>query len=713
MSGALIKDLASRGKVTLKRVKSEPVLHAGETLMEELGIEPSVRADNLLDNELVILRQERDSMAKAKSVVVTKPKLGSQDFLAEDLRQLMAEKDETGFDNGDDDLPPLLQAITRHHRHDNLKKRLQEKMAELEEKEKQRIKAETIEVQAPTHPQPATVSSKVSNKLLVRTSDIRVSERVCLSSITLSRYATVYNDLIEEIDPVTVKNLDKNLFLSDEIQEVYREIMKTVPTDHLNLDHDELVVAAPESVNIAGTLASSSLAKKRSQRVINPELYHEKPPPWGQQDMKTWARTPTDPPKNFQGENIFAPLTPNMDKVHEVMHNPTKMSQLMATTTSMPSFVADKMSRTYASWLQWWKSTVTGDDYMKYLSTLETDYMGVVFHFYDSEEGESDDEELVPVRGRLSRRTMSSKTTQEQRERDRKMDELRAVKNEFKEGLWNVNSVLMGGLGKDPLLNDEAEETSKSMKSQVTGRMSAKTLQERATLARQTNAPPTRRTLSRMSKTTTAGYSETAPTSELQMGEEANDEGSKEKEPQNRLEAVWNSLQMPDALRLDMAIKYSCGEFFSRLIEAMERWEQAAELILRREGLLVKLEQFERSASDPNRFFEKVKGVKKSSVVLLEEARYRTYLYKKIAAVDDDIKQELDDIKFKFHDIVSFKGRPYQDKMKWDRVEMLHWLQEERKHGALRFESLTRHVPLNLKPAQLQPIAALATTAAK
>nr|KAG5696309.1 hypothetical protein BaRGS_027919 [Batillaria attramentaria] len=368
-----------------------------------------------------------------------------------------------------------------------------------------------------------------------------------------------------QIDPVTVKHLDKNLFLSDEIREVYREIMKTVPTDHLNLDHP----LSP--VNVAGTMASASLSKKRSQRVINPDLYHEKPPPWGQQDMKAWARTPSNPPKNFQGENIFAPITPNMDKIHEVMHNPTKMSQLMTNTSSMPSFVADKMSRTYASWLQWWKSTVTGDDYMKYLSTL--------------------------------------------------------------------------------------------------------------------------------------------------IGDEE-DENSKEKQPQQRLEAVWNSLQMPDALRLDMAIKYSCGDFFSRLQEAVERWESATEMILKREALLVKLEQFERSASDPNRFFEKVNGVKKSSVVLLEEARYRTYLYKKIESVDEDVKQELDYIKSKFQDIVSFKGRPYDDKMKWDRVEMLHWLQEERKHNALRFESLTRQIPLNLKPAQLQPIttgapAAAAAAAAK
>ena len=36
----------------------------------------------------------------------------------------------------------------------------------------------------------------------VRASDVRVSERVCMSSITLERYATVYNDLIEEVSIV-------------------------------------------------------------------------------------------------------------------------------------------------------------------------------------------------------------------------------------------------------------------------------------------------------------------------------------------------------------------------------------------------------------------------------------------------------------------------------------------------------------------------------
>ena len=58
-----------------------------------------------------------------------------------------------------------------------------------------------------------------------------------------------------------------------------------------------------------------------------------------------------------------------MDKVHEVLRNPTKMTQLVTATEDFPSYVQDKVSRTYASWLQWWKSTITSDDYLKYLST--------------------------------------------------------------------------------------------------------------------------------------------------------------------------------------------------------------------------------------------------------------------------------------------------------------------------------------------------------
>lgn len=37
------------------------------------------------------------------------------------------------------------------------------------------------------------------------------------------------------------------------------------------------------------------------------------------------------------------------------------------------------------------------------------------------------------------------------------MTELRAIKSEFKEGFWNANAVLMGGLGKDPQLASKSD----------------------------------------------------------------------------------------------------------------------------------------------------------------------------------------------------------------------------------------------------------------
>ena len=40
------------------------MLHAGETLLEELGISSSVRRDPLMENELMILNLDRLSMAR-------------------------------------------------------------------------------------------------------------------------------------------------------------------------------------------------------------------------------------------------------------------------------------------------------------------------------------------------------------------------------------------------------------------------------------------------------------------------------------------------------------------------------------------------------------------------------------------------------------------------------------------------------------------------
>ncbi|XP_060581199.1 coiled-coil domain-containing protein 87-like isoform X2 [Ruditapes philippinarum] len=719
-SSGMSKETKSKEKVLMKRSNSLPQIQMGESLMEELGVEENVREDKLISQEIERLQGENARNDAEKELKASKvPQPGTREYISKDLQNLLGKSEKEK--KSDEDMPPLLQAITTSYKHDGQKAVLEKKLAELKEKERKDHEQKSIPLREPTHPQPAVVKAKLPNQMEVRASDIRVSERVCMSSITLDRYATVYNDLLEEIDAATVKQLDRNLFLGDEIREVYQEIMRTIPSQHLDLDDDESVVPAADSVNMSGTMASASLVRKRSDRVINPAF--TKPsikPPWGEMDQKQWVKTPNNPPKNFQGEDVFAPLsnledilqlTPNMDKVHEVIRNPTKMSQLL-TKDDIPSFVQDKMARTYASWLLWWKSTITSDDYMKYLSTQETDYMAAVFHFYDSgEEDEGEDEgpsqthypfpSALRTTGMLSQKRSQSRTTHSskqtlEKEKEKKIKALQEQKAEFQEGFWNVNSVLLGGLGKDPVIEEEVDESaSKAPKSADTQR-SAKTLQERAAARHSAKKSRQDVTQSRASKVTTLTV-----TSKLETDRSSvSDGGEAPLTPQDRLEKVWTALEMPDSLKLDMAIKYSCNEFYTKLAEAIEQWEKVTDLVLKREALLVKLEKFERMASDPNRFFEK--GQKRSSVQRLKEAQQRSYYYKRIEAADIEIKEELQLIKKQFKDVITYKGRPYQDKMKWDRIEMLHWLQEERKQNALQYEALMKNIPL--KSAQLEPI---------
>ncbi|XP_018430239.1 PREDICTED: coiled-coil domain-containing protein 87, partial [Nanorana parkeri] len=506
---------------------------------------PNLRSGDLLADELRITFKPYP--AECPNIVSIPHTKVEANPVSDDLRRLI--QDSTLPSTGrverqysDEEIPPLISAIAPGYRNAARRKKMEAVLQSLNKKSaepKEMEKTQTI------HPQTFTVDVQIPNKPLVRRADMQASDRIFTHLTEMQKYPPIYNDFASEIDSATVKKLDRNLYVGQELEEVYTELVKNLSTNHLKFDQDLEFEPYATKLDFSVCTASSTLTKKTNQRVINKEL-----------------------------DSLAA--------INDVMqHMPTDK----------------EASRNVNSWLVWWKSIVNTDDYMKYVSTQDLDYLKVIYHLYNSD---SEDEEQAHI-------ALMKKQEEQKRQRERKIADLRAEKQSYSPGMWNVNSVMLGGLGSDP------------------------------------------------HRVTSASY--------LDL--------------QNKINAVWNALHVPEGQRLDMAIKYSSNEYRDRLPEAIRVWEKAVILIQRREKMLAELEIFEREASDPNRFF--LRGYKGTSVARMEESKQRQKLYKQMSHTEHAIAKVLQMIKRTFNDTVSYKGRPYTEKMKWDKTEMLYWLQQDRR----------------------------------
>ncbi|CAK8694835.1 unnamed protein product [Clavelina lepadiformis] len=548
------------------------------------------------------------------------------------------------------DIPPLIQAISRREAQEEKMKELKKYESELDERKRLHDEEENKPLPDPKFPQPPVVQVKVpghanplgQKSLTIRTSDIHIPDKVDLPAVSLEMHGPLYNDLIGEISPATVKELDANLFQGEELKEVYDEIMKTVRDDHLHFDNDATVVKPAENIDLNRIFSSSTLTRPQSQQIINPDLRKlGQQPPWAGEPQDTW-------------EKGICPVV-------SAATSGSRSNQLGPRT--LHAQAAEKTSRVYASWLAWWKATLNTDDYFKYLSTKETDFLSVLYHFYNSEASESDTDS-----------TSKSARLESERKQEAKLAEIKAKKEHYVRGLWNVNTVMVGGLGRYPDLEEYDQPNAANIPS----------LDEEIDL----EMPETSRPLSpesiqlpqvnlaERSSSRAVSFSAKSP------HEKATTISTEAKTPaplsvQARLESVWKRLKMSSSQKLDAALKYSSDEYMPLLEESVTAWEKVAELILKREKLLHELEMFERDASDPHRFF--FKGPKGSSVSRLQEAKTRACLYHKLEALEKQISPLLQSIYSLYNDIIAFEGRPYHEKMSLDKVEMLYWLQQERR----------------------------------
>uniref|UniRef100_H0VPA6 Coiled-coil domain containing 87 n=2 Tax=Cavia porcellus TaxID=10141 RepID=H0VPA6_CAVPO len=463
----------------LKRGQSMPSLREGWMLADELGL-PPLSARPL--TPLVLVPERKTELTR--------------DFVAEDLKQKMKNMiwEWTHYSPLDSGLPRLLGAVTCHPAAGHRMTELQKMLKRLQEEEVSEQKDLQHPKLPPLQPQPVTCTLKLRNQAVFQAAAVQLSDRNFLDSFHVEGAGVLYNHLAGELDSKIIEEMDTDYYVASNIKEVYKELMSCVSTNHLCFDKQPQVEPTSEK-DWSAFLCSAFLRQEKQFQIINPDLV-----------------------------GLYSQKTNTLES------SPEKIASF---TSAQPTKGWEKQSNK-ASWMNWWKN-MSVNDYFKYLTNQESDFLHVIFRMHEEE---------VPVEVAAP----VKETLVIQRPPPLIEDE----EPDFVPGKWDWNTVLQHRLraGKPNILS-----------------------------------------------------------------------------LQKHLEQLWSILEVPNKVRLDMAIKYSSNARLQQLPSLVKAWEQAVKSIQLREIILGKLEVFERQASDPNRFFQKTNL---DLHHLLEQDQFRSYIHKQL-----------------------------------------------------------------------------------
>ncbi|CAF1995389.1 unnamed protein product [Rotaria magnacalcarata] len=581
----------------------------------------------------------------------------------DDLVQLTKQSPSEEVDQSDE-IPPLIKVLTSSH---DSKQRINEcKTTVLAIAKRRKDFLDELKENVRDEPlcsQPSSIEKTFKN-VTFRISDITLANFYFQSSFLLTSFPPIFNNYFGDLDDDTVAYLDRNLHIGSQIKEVYEQLLSTIDMNHcFRLDTDKYVVKCPDSLDLLVAQASSTLTKPYPEQIYNRSLSKKHEPPWADYsgDRQRWVLTPD--PRRLE-EEAEARKKRKLKSRSKGLSEPTVNLSLVPDPASIAAYKPrdPRQAREFQTWKDYWSQVYTEDDYLKYLSTQSTDYLHHIFHLHDR----------LPEDNRLSEenQVLLDERNRALREREAKISELRERKNKFEDGVWNAESIFLGGLGHEPVLNPEDDPIVQFEQDLERRKPKAKRIDLFDPVAH-----------------------ESALSSKQFLSSILNN--VKHDNAQKRLEQIWKLLKMIDHDRLHMAVKYSTIEYEKKIEAALDAWESITQLIVRRENFIDDLENFERTASDANRFFES--GPMGSSKMRLSESRRRTYLYNQLSILEKQITEHLKKIKKTFGDTVTYNGRNYVDKMQFDKLEMLHYLQEERRLNYLHaYASSGQHTKLDI-----------------
>ncbi|CAF4918644.1 unnamed protein product, partial [Rotaria sp. Silwood1] len=526
-----------------------------------------------------------------------------------------------------DDIPPLIKVLTSSHDPKQRINECKETVLAIAKRRKDYFDELKENVRdEPLCPQPSAIEKTFKN-ITFRISDITLANFYFQSSFLLTSFPTIFNNYFGDIDDDTVAYLDRNLHIGQQIKEVYEQLLSTIDMNHC----------------------------------FRLDTVHE--PPWTQydNDRQRWVLTP-DPRRLEQDAEEKKKRNPK-NRNKKGLIEPTINLSLVPDPQVIASYKPrdSRQTRDFQTWKDYWSQVHTDNDYLKYLSTQSTDYLHHIFHLHDK----------LPEDNRLSEENQALLDERDRalKEREDRIAELKERKNKFEQGVWNAESIFLGGLGHDPVLNPQDDPIVHFEQDLEKRKPKSKRIDLFDPIAHE-------KALSSKQFLTTILNN------------------VKHDNVQKRLEQIWKLLKMTDNDRLHMAVKYSTIEYEKKIESALDAWEFIAQLIVQREKFINDLENFERTASDPNRFFEP--GPMGSSKMRLSESRRRTYIYNQLSILEKQITEQWNKIKMTCGDTVTYNGRNYLDKIQFDKLEMLHYLQEERRLNYLHsFTSMGKHSKLD------------------
>lgn len=495
----------------------------------------------------------------------------------------------------------------------------------------------------------------LSEKLLVKPdmelkiSNVRVSDRIPRSTLVLESVAPLYREFDTQVDPRALQQMDVQLYRHDEVKQMYQRMLEQLKIDHFKLPNNGLAKVLHRATTEKDALDATFF----SSRAVAGCYSAPGGRPCINRKLGGTARMPVTKAEQY-----------SIDLARVTSHR--SYSTRPPRVVGNQSSGKDEAKRAYAynTWLNWWKSTYTTEDYMQYVKEQKTDFLGSIFGLHDKEWEEVDsDEEADNVDPEVAKR---------QAELQELCLRQRREKITYVRGQWNVKTVEMGGLAWNPALHtadandvDDTHEDPAGVEMQT--RLNA-----------------------------VWGNLQMPANQKVDMAIKYNS-----REFMAHLENLWVNSQRSRRRKQRKGRGDGSGgsgtdvnALQDALTSAIEQWESVSESILNREGLMRELEVFERHASDPARHWSKERTMSGEAVTRVSEANTRGKLHKQITAIEADLVAQLDSVYSDYGDIVTFEGKPYRHKMVHDKQEMLYWLSQERRHRNISLTYNTTLTPL-------------------